>query len=263
VDIAGSHTRLPVLRPIAARSTGADVLHNLRQGPPAETIRRIVSASWRERWWREQEEAMQLVLSPWLDGGDPYNAWDAFILHAVSKHYAFTGMMSVRPAANLRLPAFDAEVMDIYLQMEPAWRCSGRPVLRALRLASPELARLPSANTHFRADREPWLDVAGLLARGGLRRMGMARRPAVPSDSHSAGSWQDVGNLYRDDPGHRARFADIKQRLDALSFGVLDADAMRACIDEHLDGRAKHTKLLRQLLTHDAWVRHFGIAGHA
>ena len=49
----------------------------------------------------------------------------------------------------------------------------------------------------------------------------------------------------------------------ALTFGVLDCDALAACIDEHLDGRAKHTKLMRQLLTHDAWVRCFGISGTA
>ena len=261
-DLGGSHTRLPVLRPISERPTGAEVLNNLRQGPPLATLKRIISPVWSKLWWSSQEEAMQQVLAPWLSSGEPYNAWDAFILHAVSKHYAFTGMMSVRAGANLRLPAYDSGVIDVYLQMKPEWRCSGRPVIGALRRLSPQLARLPNANTHGPADRDPWLDVAAQLGRGAMRRLGLARRPPVPSSLHSAGSWQDATGLYRDGPAHRARFIEIRDRLDALTFGMMQADQLRTCIDQHLSGQGAHTKLMRQLLTHDAWVRHFGIEGH-
>ena len=139
--------------------------------------------------------------------------------------------------------------------MPPAWRCSGRMAQRALRRLSPAAARLPNANTNFRADLEPLLEVGGLLSRGILRRLGLRRRPDTPSGMHSAGSWQNVPRLYREDPGHRTRFTDIRARLDGLALGVLDADGLAACIDEHLAGSANHTKLLRQLLTHDAWVR--------
>jgi hypothetical protein len=262
-EIGGSRTRLPTLRPIPKRPNGADVLHSLRQGPPLATIRRIVAKQWLDEWWNGQASAMDALLRPWLDSDEPYNAWDAFILHALSKHYAFTGMMATRAVANLRLPAFDGDVFDIYLRMPPSWRCDGKMVKRALGHLSPAAASLPNANTHFRADLDPWLEVVGLMARAGLRRLGLAKRPRTPSAYHSSGSWQDVTALYRDESHHRARFLEIRQRLDALTFGVMDSDALSACIDEHLDGRAKHTKLLRQLLTHDAWVRTFGIAGAA
>ena len=77
---------------------------------------------------------------------------------------------------------------------------------------------------------------------------------------HATGSWQDIGELYRHDARHRQRFLEIRDRLDALAFGVLSEDGLSACIEEHLNGNETHTKLLRQLLTHDAWVREFGIA---
>jgi len=147
--------------------------------------------------------------------------------------------------------------------MPPSWRVSGRLVHKAMRLLRPEAARLPNANTHFRADLSPWLEVTALFIRAALRRVGLLNRPTLPSQSHSAGSWQNFDSLYRFDPAYRQRLLDIRQRLDALSFGVLSANGVAACIDEHLEGRAKHTKLLRQLLTHDAWVRRFGIEGHA
>jgi len=150
-------------------------------------------------------------------------------------------------------------VFDIYRAMPTSWRCSGWMVKRALRLVSAEAAALPNANTHFRADLHPWLEIGALFARATLRKLRITRRPWKPSAMHSIGSWQDLGELYRGDPGHRRRFEDIRGRLDALCFGVMSANGLAACIDEHLAGRATHTKLLRQLLTHDAWVREFDI----
>ncbi|MCX7353289.1 MAG: asparagine synthase-related protein [Alphaproteobacteria bacterium] len=262
-EIAGSRTRLPALRPIPARPTGADILNSLRQGPPRATVARIVAPSWRTHWWAGQAETLQEVLAPWLDSDEPYNAWDAFILHALSKHYAFTGMMATRAVGNLRMPSFDAEVFDVYLRMPPAWRCNGKMVKHAIRHLSTDAARMTYANTGFRTDLDPWLEVSALLGRAALRRLGLARRPVLVDRTHSAGSWHDAAALYREDPGHRRRFQEIRQRLDALSFGVLDIDGLAACIDEHLDGRASHAKLMRQLLTHDSWVRNFRIAGSA
>lgn len=263
IEFAGSRTRLPALRPIPRRPSGRDVLENLRQGPPRDTIARIVRLERQGRWWDGQAKVMDEVLAPWLQGEDPYNAWDAFILHAVSKHYAFTSMMAVRAAVDLRMPAFDNDVFDVYLRMPPAWRCAGRMVQNTLRRLSPEVARMPNANTGFRADLHPWLEVTALLGRGALRRTGVWPRDTLPSSSHSHGSWQNIGELYRQDPRHRERLTAIRGRLDALALGLMDADALARCIDEHLLGTRSHYKLLRQLLTHDAWVRTFHIEGHA
>jgi asparagine synthase (glutamine-hydrolysing) len=259
VKLAGSRTRLPILQPRPARPTGRDVLNSLRQGPPRATIERIVRAGRVADWWNGLEELMQAVLHPWLDSEEPYNAWDAFILHAVNKHYAFTGMMSARAVVDLAIPAFDNEVLSVYLGMTPQARVSGRVVHKAIRMLAPEAAALPNANTGFRADLNPWLEVGALVLRGGLRRMGLVKRTSLPSPLHSAGSWQNIDLLYRLDAGYRRRLLDIRGRLDALTCGTLSVDGLAECIDEHLDGRARHAKLLRQLLTHDAWVSRFGI----
>ena len=261
LTIGGSKTRLPVLRPIPARPSGRDVFKSLRQGPPRLTIERIVRPERAAQWWRGQEELMGQVLQPWLDSDVPYNAWDAFILHAVNKHYAFTGMMAARAVADLAIPAFDNEVFELYLGMTPAMRVRGRLAHKAMRQLSPAAARLPNANTHFRTDLHQWIEVAALLARAGLRRAGLARRASLPSRSHSEGSWQNLDRLYGDETGHRRRFLEIRDRLDALTCGVLSVDGVASCIDEHLEGRKMHAKLLRQLLTYDAWVRRFQVEG--
>lgn len=263
IRIAGSSTRLPSLRTIPKHPTGADVLANLRQGPPTQTIKRIVRREKQNAWWHNQAEKLDTVLRPWLQSDTPANAWDAFILHSLSKHYAFTGMMAIRAATHLRIPTYDRDVFETYLGMPPAWRIRGQVALRALERLSPKLAHLENANTGFRANLGPWREIAGLFARGVARRTGIVARPEKPSPSHSAGSWQNLEILYRSDPEHRKRFADIRKRLDFLSFGVLDCDGLAACIDEHMSAQKSHGKLLRMLLTHDSWVRCFGIEGHA
>lgn len=259
--IAGSTTRLPMLAELPARPDAAYLFNRLRQGPPRHTIERIVRHARQGEWFGGQIEALGQWLAPWFESDEPVNAWDAFILAQVSKHYAFTSMAAVRGFTDLRIPAFDLDVLNVYLAMPPQWRVEATMTQRAMWLLSPEIARLPNANTGFRADLNSWAEIAALLGRAALRRVGLLRRPQTPSDSHSAGSWQNLTALFREDPAHRAQFTAIRGRLDALSFGLFDADALAACIDEHLEGRAKHTKLLRQLLTHDSWVRVSGVGG--
>ncbi|MEQ8667348.1 MAG: asparagine synthase-related protein [Rhodospirillales bacterium] len=263
LEIGGSKTRLPALRPIPKRPTGHDVLNSLRQGPPRSTIDRITAAGRRDRWGQAIGDKLETILAPWLDSEDPYNAWDAFILNNVSKHYAFTSMMSVRARTDLAMPAFDNDVFDIYLRMPTSWRCEGRVLQLAMQIVSPETARIANANTHFRADLHPWAEIAGLLGRGALRRLGILGREALPSKTHSQGSWQNLSALFREEPRFNRRLKEIRGRLDETCLDIMEPGAVRACIDEHLEGRKSHGKLLRQLLTHDSWMRSFGIEGHA
>ncbi|MDA0703426.1 MAG: hypothetical protein O3A96_09370, partial [Proteobacteria bacterium] len=96
-----------------------------------------------------------------------------------------------------------------------------------------------------------------------LRRARIMAPPRKPAAWDTEGSWSSAAALYRHAPAFRAHLLAIRDRLDQVSLGLLSTDALASCIDEHLAGTAKHTKLLRQLMTHDSWVRQFGISGAA
>lgn len=259
LNIGGSSTRLPTIRRFAELVDGKVILENLRQGPPSHILNKIIKKNRRNDWWKGLADNFSDTLSPWLQSDQPLNAWDAFILNQVSQHYAFTGMMSVRAKCNLRMPAFDKNMFDIYLMMSPEQRVRGRAVFMAMEMISPELAKMKNANTLFPANLGPWTEIAALTSRAAARRLGIAKRPVLPSAMHSAGSWQDLGELYRLDPLHRKKFVGIKSRLDAISFGLMDCDALALVIDEHLNGTVNHQKLMRQLLTHDTWASLYGM----
>jgi asparagine synthase (glutamine-hydrolysing) len=257
--IGGSKTRLPLLPRLPEKVCGADIRRMLRQGLPATTVERILLPQRRRALLDSIDKTLETMLRPFLDSSEPLNAWDAYVVENVSKHYTFTGMMSVRAQADMAIPGLDNAVVDLYLQMPPKWRLGTRIVRDAMTRLSPDAARIPNANTGYRSDLPIWSELSRVVGRGALRRLRLVRRPALPSAAHTAGSWPSLDGLYAHDPIHRARFQQIRGRLDALSLGVLSPDALAQCIDEHLEGRAKHGKLMRQLLTHDAWVRNFAI----
>ena len=252
----GANTRFPMLKKFNKEFSGKLLLQNLRQGPPLKTVSRIFGG---EKTFREHrimlEEQLESDLNFWLNSAYPENAWDAFILNSVSQHYAFTSMMAIRDRAVLRIPAFDNRILDIYLNMLPEWRISGDLTFKTLKILSPTLSNFNNANTLMSANINPFLESILLILRGGLRKFGIINRPNIPTKMHSSGSWQNSSMLYRMDRNHINRFKQIKNRLDWLSCGIFSADAMLDCINEHLNNERDHTKLLRQILTHDAWMR--------
>ncbi len=259
LELAGSKTRLPRLRKLPKTVNGMTVLDNLRQGPPRSTIDRILRPEIKTDWWEGQYEEIERALQPWMGVEDVSNIWDAFILHSVSKHYAFTSMMAVRASANLLMPCYDRDVFQIYLSMSPEQRIQGSVARKAMERLSPAMAAAPNANSGLAASTGAWAEIFGVLGQSVARKIGLKRRENTPTGMHSAGSWQNLGVMYREDPGHVALFMDIRKRLDSLTFGLLDSDQLANCIDEHLSGVRQHNKLLRQLMTHDAWVQATGL----
>ncbi|MDC0476379.1 asparagine synthase-related protein [Alphaproteobacteria bacterium] len=259
LEIFGSKTRLPTLRQLSDEINGQIILDNLRQGPSKSTINRIVKSKKLESWWHGIEGSIDNALQPWIASQEPINAWDAFILSQVSQHYAFTSMMALRAVSNARIPAFDNQLFDLYLGMSPQQRIRGTAVYKALKLISRDLAELENANTGFAASMGSWNEILAQLSRAALRKTRVVKRHVLPSPKHSAGSWQNLGNLFKDDPAHRKRLIDIKERIDTVSFGLLDHDEIVRCIDDHLSGEEQNTKLLRQLLTFDSWVQSYKI----
>ena len=118
---------------------------------------------------------------------------------------------------------------------------------------------MPNANTGFSAGIGPWREIFALVGRASLRRLGILSKTELPTSKHSAGSWQNLTNLYRYQSNYVERLKKIRNHLDGLAFGLLDKDQIAICIDKHISGEETHTKLIRQLLTHDDWVNAYNI----
>ena len=72
--------------------------------------------------------------------------WNHMFLSDPSRHYSYPDNLGMRTDAELRTPAFDNDVYDLYQSMPMAHRFDRRAVRAALARLNPAFLRVPSAN---------------------------------------------------------------------------------------------------------------------
>ena len=256
VRIAGSTTRLPKLRAIADGSPKT-VSDSLRIGVDMDALQSVLSPKARSGWDERRVGAMALALST-ADIEDPYNAWDAFILHSLGRHYAYSDFVAMSAVVAHRAMTFDPDILDLYFSMKPAWRASGRMAHAAMKKLGPDLMTLPDANSGLSAKHGFGTQSFLLFARASARRVGlMARPPRLANATWSHGSWSNFHELLRRDPLLVARLEGLAENPALLDSGLFDAQGLERVVADHLSGRTSHRKLLLELLTLSSWL-----AGH-
>ncbi|MGB8274421.1 MAG: asparagine synthase-related protein, partial [Alphaproteobacteria bacterium] len=222
--VAGSVSRLPRLRAIPDGAP-ATVERNMRVGIGLAGLERAlaprVRAELRERRVRAMEAALREV-----DVLSPYDSWDAFILHNLGRHYAYSDFTAMEAVVAHRAPAFDDEIFDLYLSMPPKWRASGAAVHRAMNRIAPDLMGLPDANTDISARLAFPVQLALVFARACLRRLGLFRLPPPPDPAMSHGSWARYGEVFRRDPALRGRLEGLMRSDALLDTGVFDRSGL-------------------------------------
>jgi asparagine synthase (glutamine-hydrolysing) len=259
IRVAGSTTRLPRLRPIPD-GTPETLVRNLRVGIKEEAVRAVLRPAVRRDLEARKVAAMRAAIAG-ADVDDPYNAWDAYLLSCLGRHYAYSDFVAMESIVRHRAITFDSEVFDLYLAMPPAWRASGRMMQAAMVRLGSDLMALPDANTGIRASRSFPIQLAMVFGRAMLRRLGMARAPKPPEATMTQGSWANHAELLRQDRRFVARLEGLPKNCALLDSGVFEAEGLAAVVRQHLDRTANHVKLLLQLLTMASWFEQNSYSG--
>ncbi len=257
--VAGSVTRLPRLRAIPDGAP-ATVARLLRISPSRRVVQQILRPQAAAAWDERRDSAMAEALAM-ADIENPYDAWDAFILHSLGRHYAYSDFVAMQTIIPHRAVCFDPELFDIYLAMPPAWRASGRMAQAAMRLVGGDLMTLPDANSGLPAHIGFGVQIPLLLARAALRRIGLFRAPPPPSPTTSHGSWANYDELLRRDPTFRKRLEGLADDPALNDTGLFEPKGIRAVVTEHLERVASHKRLLMQLLSLTSWLGQHGYDG--
>lgn len=252
VRVAGSVTRLPRLRTISDGSAET-LVRNLRVGITAASVAAILRADVAKELEERKLAAFRRALDA-ADIDDPYNAWDAYILSCLGRHYAWSDFVAMESVIAHRAIAFDSDVFDLYLAMPPAWRASGRMAQRAMTLLNSTLMSLPDANTGIRADRPFMAQIGMVFARALLRRLGWSRRPALPDPTMSHGSWANFPELLRRNRAFSDRLRALPTNPALLDTGLFRREGIENIVNDHLNGQSNNVKLLLQLLTIASWL---------
>jgi asparagine synthetase B (glutamine-hydrolysing) len=253
VRIAGSTTRLPKLRAIS-NGNPRTVSDSLRVGIHAGALQTVLTPRARTGWDERRVGAMALALSS-ADIEDPYNAWDAFVLHCLGRHYAYSDFVAMNSVIAHRAITFDPDVLDLYFSMKPAWRASGRMAQAAMKSLAPDLMALPDANSGFSANHGFATQTILLFARATARRSGLVARPPRLADvTWTHGSWSNLHELLRRDSLFVERLKGLAENAALLDSGLFDRPGLRKIVEQHLSGRSSHRKLLLELLTISSWL---------
>jgi asparagine synthetase B (glutamine-hydrolysing) len=259
--IAGSTTRLPMLRPVPDGSP-ATVAANLRVGIPRAHTRAALQDGEAGRLVARHEAAIAHALEA-CEPRSHYDAWDGFIMHTLGRHYAYSDFVAMDAYAVHRAPAYDHAVIDLYLAMPPQWRASGWMAQKAMTLLGPDLMRLPDAKTGFPAEWPFWAQLGAVFARAAGRRLGLVSRPPSAEVGATQGSWADYDIVFRTEQAFVERMTALKSAAALADSGLFDMARLSALIDDQLAGRLKAKRLFWQLLSLESWLRQFGYEGVA
>ena len=251
LKLAGSTTRLPRLRKIR-NGKPETIANSLRVGISPAIAKQILRPDFAAEIDTRRIAAMEAALAD-IEIEDDYNGWDAFILHSLGRHYAYSDFVAIEEVIHHRSITFDPVVFDLYLSMPPAWRAEGKVAHDAMNQISPDLMRLADANTGFSARYGFSKQIFLILMRAILRRTGLIKRPVLPNPSFTHGSWMDVANLFRHNETWRTLALSLPDDPVLNAMGLFQQDGLRVAVSGHMSGKANHKKLLMQLLTLSSW----------
>lgn len=248
----GIDASLPRLRPIADGSPRTLIKeHHVSTEREAQALLVIQG---QDHFWNDTLcEGIESALAG-TEFTDPYDAFDAFFLHAQSRHFSNWDNLSLTQNLEFRTPALDGELIDLYFSLPTNLRVAKSPTLRAMRGLVPKLWDVPDANTNERASLPFGVQLTKLITKAALRRLGLRRRKNSPSSTMSLGSWFDYDELFRRDAGLRGRIEAMSISTRLINTGVISGNGLAQIVERHLSGRASYKKMIIQLMTLDSWL---------
>jgi len=150
-------------------------------------------------------------------GGTAHHALDVFRLKAGLPGAQELNYTSLRPYLVERMIAADNDLFDVHLQLPPHARIGSSVLKKALRILSPELARIPNNNTRLRPTASPWAELIAGKGIAYLRARLHLRHPL-----HGDHAWPRNGELIRRSPSLQSVMEAALFASDSLPPEIFD-----------------------------------------
>ena len=252
--IAGGSAKVPLLGAMRNDDIPAEIVRIWHGSTPLSSLQKILPSDLHGELEERRRQATSYAVSQ-AEIDDPYNAIDAFVFQTQLLHYAWNDFAAMESVIKHRTLCFDKELFDFYLSFPPAWRVYGEVPRRALKNLNMSLANEWDANTGHPLRWNGWAHIVAMMTRSALRRAGLQSKIKLPTPMATPGSWSNLDQLLRLNPGFQRRLQDLSQDESLLGTGIFTVESIRAVVEEHLSGAAYHGKLLHTLLSLSAWFR--------
>lgn len=243
--------RLRRVGPDIAEDYLASIHHRLKY----VDLFRYVRPSQRSQIWEALHGSASAVIAEgrrYTD--DPYDLWDYFITHAMSRHFTNTNVSSMGANAEQRTLSFDNDIFALSCSIPAQVRFAAKVLRGALRMLNPLLAKLESGNTGLKIDSSPMeLELLHLLRY--LKRLATGN-PAYRHPRAEDRTWPYRDDYLRAAPeliDHIRKACRSEVLADALPF--LDMDALRQDVEHWLGRPRGGGDLMATLLTVDLFLK--------
>ena len=160
---------------------------------------------------------------------NPDDHWEYMLIHGLSRHYPFTNLSSMGTVAEQRTIAFDNDIYNLYLSLPKSHRIDGKIAKQTLKILSPQLAAIPTANTNQRPNQSA-------LARDTYRLVKLLQRyiwspnkgDVAPTAEER--TWPDRGRMFNNQPLLKNAAIQLQKSEAIASLGFVDMDKLVADI---------------------------------
>ena len=192
------------------------------------------------------------------DGESAADRADAFNVVHRHRRWVLQGVPAQATHVEFRHPYYDEAVVEAASAVPASLRAERRAHVEALKLLSPELARVRRQGKPFGFTVPTWrwrLHVAGGRLRDGIRWRANRAGLNPWAVRASRGSFADYNDELR--YGSRTLLGDVLLAPAALERGWWRPEALRRLVAEHLTGRGNHASALGVLLTLELFAQAF------
>jgi len=156
---------------------------------------------------------------------NPDDQWEYMLIHGLSRHYPFTNLSSMGTVSEQRTIAFDNDIYDLYLSLPKSHRIDGKIAKHTLKLLSPELAAIPTANTNQRPNQSALIRDTYKLVKLLQRHIGLTNRSDVTPTAEER-TWPDRGRMFNNQPLLKKAALDLQKSEAIASLGFINMDKL-------------------------------------
>ena len=160
---------------------------------------------------------------------NPDDHWEYMLIHGLSRHYPFTNLSSMGTVAEQRTIAFDNDIYSLYLSLPKSHRIDGKIAKQTLKILSPQLAAIPTANTNQRPNQSALTRDTYRLVKLLQRYIWSANKGDVAPTAEER-TWPDRGRMFNNQPLLKNAAIQLQKSEAIASLGFVDMDKLAADI---------------------------------
>jgi asparagine synthase (glutamine-hydrolysing) len=188
---------------------------------------------------------------------DPYKWWDYCCFHNISRHYSWLNLTSIRASTEERAVAFDNDLFDFYWSLDAPSRINDDLFVNTIRLLDPSMYSIRYANTNLRLDDSPFMTASKTILNRILKEFRLNRvfKRSLARPKARERSWPIDADLIRGRADMRGLVQGLASSKYLENMQFLDMDRVSSCVNEHLQKKADHTRLIMCLITLDTFFK--------